>query len=47
MEEDLKLAELDDVDLHLLLMAATVIFPHASEDRVFRQITEEAERRGG
>ena len=46
MDEYLELAELNDVDLHLLLMAATILFPNASQDRVFRQLTEEAQRRG-
>lgn len=46
MDDDLNLAELDDVDLHLLFMAATLLFPNTLEDRAFRQITEEAQRRG-
>ncbi len=46
MDDDLNLEELDDVDLHLLFTAATILFPNASEDDVFRQITEEAQRRG-
>lgn len=43
MDENLNLAELDDVDLYMLL---TLLFPNASEDRVFRQIAEEVQRRG-
>ena len=46
MDDDLNFVELDDVDLHLLFTAATILFPNASEDDVFRQITEEAQRRG-
>ena len=46
MDDDLNLGELDDVDLHLLFTAATILFPNASEDEVFREITEEAQRRG-
>uniref|UniRef100_UPI0013AF7B6F hypothetical protein n=1 Tax=Ensifer adhaerens TaxID=106592 RepID=UPI0013AF7B6F len=46
MDDELNLAELNDVDLHILLFAVALLFPNASEDRVFRKIAEEAQRRG-